>query len=243
MKKDLLSSDRKKFISIIFLFTASQVGLFLAPILGLYINTVVFAVCIVTALKWSHMRNVFLAIAILPIATMVSLVLPQEDLVLQLAIYYGVIFVLASTYWLIFRRVKQEKGLQPINLVVVFTLLIATLLIILITGNAIVWPGLPLALVVLGVLYFAVTEELLFRSLIQGEITKFVGMRYAVVGSAMLYVVSAINHTILLMPLLALITGLSLSFIYAKRQNLLLTSCMNAFFKGILLLYFALNVK
>ncbi len=91
-----------------------------------------------------------------------------------------------------------------------------------------IFTGYSLPLIACAAVVMAFAEEMLLRGLIQQQAAKVFHPLVAAFGTAILYVLLALDHGTMLSLVPAMLLGVVLSFTYYKKQNLILTTTINA---------------
>lgn len=224
------------------LILASQVSLLWRPEVGVYINAASFITLLSVAVLSERARQLAISAAIIPVAVMITLCVPQPSLFSQLMVFYDALLLLTLVYRFIF-TLEQPLHTTAVGL----KGYIAAVPAILILGQVLgalgfgalqhhyIFDGIPLWLVALCSVVFAFTEEMFFRGLIQQRAAQIMPSAMAAILAIMLYVATSLDHTTFFVPIVALITGGVLSFSYYKRQNLVITASINVLSKLIYL--------
>lgn len=214
---------------------AAQVTLAIKPIAGVYVNAGAFAALIGLGLWKERARMLTISASILPVSNMISLSLPQTSVFAQTTVFYDSLLLLALVYRFIFTldepvqtsrlSLKGYGRLLPIASVIgeVFGVIGYILL-----RHHYTFGHTALPLVAASAVVFAIAEETFFRGLIQQRASQFMSPVLAILLSVSFYVFTSIDHITILVPLFALASGLVLSYVYYKKQNLLLTITLNA---------------
>lgn len=226
------------FAYIILALIGAQSALLVSPIVGIYINAVAFAALVGLALWKSAARQLAISAAILPVATMVTLSLPQSSTFAQTIVFYDTILLLALVYRFMFTLDHPLPYTKLTTRGYAFALPCMLVIgqILGVIGYALLrhhytFDNISLPLVAATSVVFAFTEETFFRGLIQQRAALVIHPAMAAVLSAILYASATIGHTSILVPLFALLSGAVLSITYYKKQNLILTVAINAMMK------------
>lgn len=220
------------------LVAASQLSLWWKPTLGVYVNAGTFVVFCALALWRESYRKLAISLAILPVATMITLSLPQSSDFAQAVVFYDALLLLTLIYrfWFTIDEPLQNTSLTMRGYSLTLPLMLVVGQILGTVGyfmlrNFYAYAPTSLPLVAVTSVVFAIAEEMLFRGLIQQRAAKIVHPALAAALSALLYTFASISHSTPLVPLFALLSGAVLSFTYYKKQNLLLTITINAMSK------------
>jgi membrane protease YdiL (CAAX protease family) len=220
------------------LLVGAQATLYVNPLAGVYANAVAFAALIGIALWQEKVRQLAISAAVLPIATMVTLSLPQRNVFAQSIVFYNALLLLALIYRFMFTLDYPAKftkvGVKGYARLLPFMIVTGEVLGVI--GYATLrhhyeYGNISLSLVAATAVIMAITEETFFRGLIQQRGKLVFHPAMAAVLSAVLYAATAIDHAAMLAPLFALLSGTVLSVTYYKRQNLVLTTTINALMK------------
>jgi membrane protease YdiL (CAAX protease family) len=222
-------------IIILVLVLSSQLSLYEKPILGVYITAFAFACLVAIALASESARKLAISAAILPIATMINLSLPQTSLFAQLVVYYDGLLVLGLVYRFMFTLDEPVKNTRlgikgyifALPLMIIIGQLLGTIGFLFLKHQyAFHKTSLPLVAVATAV--FAISEEVVFQGLIQHTASKVLHPITAAVMTAALYTsLSFGHHGSYLTPLFALIMGIVLAATYYKKPNLILAIGVN----------------
>lgn len=223
------------FALIVGVIVAAQWTLFGKASVGIYINAAAFAALVGLGLRVERARQLAISAAIIPVATMASLSLPQTTNFAQTVVFYDALLVLALVYRFMF---TLDHPLDSIRLTVRGYLIALPLMMVIGQALGVIGYGLlrhqytfehtSLPLVAATTAVFAITEEVLLRGLIQQRASLVFHPALAAVLSTVLFVAMSFGHTgSYLVPLFALILGSVLSATYYFKQNLVLTITMN----------------
>lgn len=222
-----------------------QISLFINPTLGIYLNAIVFALLVRIAITHDLVRKLAISLAILPVANMISLSLPQTTLFARAVIFYDAILMLGLVYRYMFTLNDPVKSTQITRrgyLTVLPAMIVLGQLFgglgYLMLRHQYTFGHTSLPLVAATSVIFAISEEVVFRGLIQRSASRVFHPIMAAGFTTVLYTAFSFGHRgSYLAPVFALLMGASLSIIYYKKQNLVLTMCVNAVSK---LVYIAL---
>ena len=213
-----------------------QVALFVNPIAGVYLNAIVFALLVRVAIVHDKARDLAISVAILPVANMISLSLPQTTSFARTVVFYDSILILGLIYRFML-TLDQPVKTTKLTVRGYLTLLPAMIILGQLLGGIgylmlrhhYSFNHISLPLVAATSVVFAISEEVIFRGLIQQRAEKAMHPIAAAVLSTLLYTAYSFGHgASYLTPLFALLMGSILAFIYYKKQNLVLTICVNA---------------
>lgn len=204
------------------------------PLAGAYLNAVMLAMLVALALMHQTARQLAIAVAIIPTAMMISLVLPPTTVFAQTVVFYSILLVLGLIYRFMFSldfpmqrtRLKWRGYLWRVPLMLVLGQVLGTI------GYAMLrhhypFGGISLPLVSLVAVVFGLTEEIFFRGLIQQRGTVVMHPIMAAVLSALLFTMTSVGHFSYLVPLFAFVLTAAISITYYLQQNLVLTMAIN----------------
>jgi membrane protease YdiL (CAAX protease family) len=216
---------------------ASQVTLLAKAQVGVYITALSLAALVGLALWKEKTRQLAISAAIIPLATMITLSLPQSTYFAQLVVFYDALLILGLIYRFIFTidfPVKNTQlklngyGLALPLMIVVGEVLGGISYLLLKHHYAFSHSHVSLPLVAAASAVFAITEEIVFRGLIQQRAMQVMNTKLAAILPVILYTVMTWGHSgSWLTPLFGLIASSVLCFSYYKRQNLMLTMTAN----------------
>lgn len=222
---------------ILVLIAAAQVVLFVKPIVGVYVDAAVFASLIWLALWQERSRQFVISTAIIPLSMLLCLSLPASTVFTRTSVLMVSFLLLALVYQYLFTleyptdgtrlRMTRHGYLFAIPLMVVFGQFLG------LVGYGLLrhqydFADTPLPLVALGVIVFAIAEEILFRGLIQQKAMELFHPLMAAALSAGLYTLVSFGHRGGgLSPVFAALLGSAVAYVYYKKQNILLTIAIN----------------
>ena len=214
---------------------AAQATLIWAPKVGVYINAIALAGLTAVAISRPAARKVAISMGIIPVANMITLSTTTHTLIGQTIIFYSALLLLGIVYRLIFTLeypLKYTK-LSGKGYGLALPLMIIIGQIVGLIGYGFLrhqypYSGYSLPLITLVVIAFAFTEEIVLRGLIQQQGSTVFHPLAAALASTVLYVFLSLDHRTMLAIPAAIIMGGVLSFTYYKKQNLLLTTTINA---------------
>jgi membrane protease YdiL (CAAX protease family) len=226
----LLFKNFWAFLIIIILVIGAQVTLFEKPVVGVYINAFAFTGLIGLAL-W-----LAISAAILPVAMMITLSLPETSTFAQSVVFYCAILLMGLIYRFMFTLDEPVSNSKlklggyilalPLSLVIGQALGAAGYGLL---RHQYTFGHTALPLVAVASVVFAISEEVLFRGLIQQRAAKVLHPGLAAVLSAVLYAGFTFGHAgSYLAPLFGLIMGITLAITYYRKNNLILTIAINA---------------
>lgn len=224
------------YVAAIFLVIAvAQLTLLWRPVVGIYFNAAALALLVGLALWRESLRQLAISVAIIPVATMIVLSLPQTTVFAETVVFYDALLVLGLIYRFIFTLdfpLKETRlGLKTYAFVLPLMVVVGQVLGVIGYGmlrHHYTFGNTSLPLVAATAVVFALAEETLFRGLIQQRASQVMHPLLAAILSTFLFVLTSIDNTTLLAPLFALLLGAVLSFTYYKKQNLVLTMAINA---------------
>jgi membrane protease YdiL (CAAX protease family) len=226
------------FVVVIILLVGAQAALYKSPLVGIYTDAAAFATLIGIAIWSEKVRQLAISAAILPIAALLTLSLPQKNVFAQTLVFYSAILLLALVYRFMFTLDFPTKftklGVHGYARLLPFMIVAGEALGIIGYGmlrHHYEFSGISLSLVAVASVIMAITEETYFRGLIQQRGSLVFHPAMAAALSAVLYAATTISLTTMLAPLFALISGIVLSVTYYKYQNLFLTTTINALMK------------
>jgi membrane protease YdiL (CAAX protease family) len=222
-------------VLIIVLIGVTQLALLWRPVVGIYCDAATLAILTGLALWRENLRQLGIAAAILPVASLVTLSLPQTTAFAETTVYYGVLLVLGLIYRYLFTldHPLRETHLTPREYAFAIPVMLVIGQVLGIIGYGMLrhhytFDHTSLPLVAATVVVFAIAEETVFRGLIQQSAAQLTHPLVAGILSAMLFVFASIDNTTALAPLFMLIMGPVLAFTYYKRNNVILTMAINA---------------
>jgi membrane protease YdiL (CAAX protease family) len=223
---------------IILIMAAAQLTLLWRPIAGVYVNAGALAILIGLALWIEKIRQLAISVAIIPVATMIVLSLPQTSIFAQMVVFYDVILILGFVYRFMFTFDYPLKNTHLSLKEYAFSLSLMavageTLGIIgyLMLRHHYVFGHTSLPLVAASVAVFALAEETLFRGLIQQRAMQVMPPLQAAILPTMLFIFTSISIATVLAPAFSLLLGAALAFAYYQKQNLVLTGTINVLVK------------
>ncbi|HTB48992.1 MAG TPA: CPBP family intramembrane glutamic endopeptidase [Verrucomicrobiae bacterium] len=223
---------------IILAMAIAQLTLLWRPTVGVYFNAGALAVLVGLAVWRESIRQLAISVAIIPVATMIALSIPQTTVFAQTVVFYDALLVLGLVYRFIFtldHPLRETRmTLRGYALALPLMVVLGQLLGVIGYGmlrNHYAFGNTSLPMVAATAVVFALAEETLFRGLIQQRASQAMHPMLAAILSAMLFTFTAINTTTILAPLFALLLGSVLAFTYYKKQNLVLTFTINALAK------------
>lgn len=212
----------------------TQIEFLLSPTFGVYSTVTMLAMLLLFAVQSKRWRELAIAIAILPVATMINLSLPQVNDFSQAIVFYNAILFLTLVYRFLFTLDAPTKrtslGLKA------YALLIPLMIVAGQAFGAIAFglfhsdypfAGIPLPMASMCIIFFAFAEEMLFRGLIQQRAAHVLHPVLAAVLSAGLYALFSISLGSVAGFVFALATGAALSTVYFYKENVILTTTMN----------------
>ena len=217
----------------------SQISLFFHAAVGLYTTAVM--VVILGGVAMSHPRSSYtvLSAMIIPVAILVTLVLPSGTVFTQTTALYEAILVPSLVYHSMFQATNSLSYNWP-----AIRRHMTCLPLVLVIGQVLGASGFgllrhqylfahtSLPLVAIVSIAFALAEEILLRGLVQQQAARIVHPLMAAVLSSILSMLLTIgHHGSWLTPLFGLLAGSSLAALYYKKQNLALNIVMNATIK------------
>ena len=214
---------------------AAQASLIWAPKVGIYINAGALAGLTAIGMLREDARKVAISMAIIPVANMISASFIPRGSLGQATVLYISLLLLAVLYRFIF---TLEHPVAKTKLTAKgYALALPLMLVIgqavgavgyLFLRNHYPYSGYSLPLVTLVAVVFAFAEEVTLRGLIQQQGSELFHPAVAALATTILYVFLSIDHGTMLTLPVAIIMGIVLSFTYYKKQNLVLTTTINA---------------
>ncbi len=223
------------FAFIVVILVGAQITLADKALAGVYVNALAFILLIGLALWQEKARMLAISAAILPVANMINLALPQSTQFAQTVVFYDSILVLALVYRFLFvldQPVKESKlgkngYLTVLPLMAVFGQILGVIGYVMLRHHY-AFGTTSLPLVAACAVVFAVAEETYFRGLIQQKGSMLFNPVLAAILSLILFTFTTIGHVTILAPVFALILGVVLVTTYLKKNNLILTITINA---------------
>lgn len=213
------------------------------PMVGAIADFAAVALLLGMGLFSERGRKLAIAVTILPLASIVTLLLPPGPRLATVTVYYAAILLLALVYRSMFAADMPEGSLKSLRSTKWF-LFVATVLGgvlgavgFLMLSHYFDFPGAPWAMVIAGAVVFAVAEELLFQGLIQQLATGVMHPGLAAVLATLAYACASLGRQTILTVFFALIAGSVLAGLYLRRPSLVAVITTNALMK---LMYFGL---
>ncbi|HUD81185.1 MAG TPA: CPBP family glutamic-type intramembrane protease [Patescibacteria group bacterium] len=223
------------FAYIVVVLVGAQVTLADKALAGVYVNALAFILLVGLALWQKRARMLAISAAILPVANMINLALPQSTRYAQTVVFYDSILALALVYRFIFvldQPVKESKlgkwgYLTVLPLMAVIGQVLGVIGYVMLRHHY-TFGTTSLPLVAACTVIFAVAEETYFRGLIQQRGSMLFNPVLAAILSLILFTFTTIGHVTILAPVFALILGIVLVTTYFNKNNLILTMTINA---------------
>jgi membrane protease YdiL (CAAX protease family) len=224
------------FLWIALVVIAGQVSLFSKPIVGVYVTSLAFVALIGLALWKEKARQLAISAAVLPIAIMINLSLPQTTTFTQTIVFYDTLLIIGLIYRFMFTldetltntKLSRRCYIITLPLMIIIGQFLGLLGFILLRHQY-TFGHTSLPLVAVATVVFAISEATLFQGLIQQRAAKILHPIMAAILSVILYTSFTFGHTgSYLAPLFGCITGIILAVAYYKKQNLLLVITINA---------------
>lgn len=194
-------------LAIILVIVVAQLTLLWRPIVGIYFNAAALALLVGLGLWKEKVRQLAISVAIIPVATMIVLSLPQTTTFAQMVVFYDAILVLGLIYRFMFTldyplkntylTLKEHAFSLPLMAVAGEALGVIGYLML---RRHYVFGTTPLPMVAATVVVFALAEETLFRGLIQQRAAKIMNPMLAAILSTMLFTFTSINTMTALAP-------------------------------------------
>ncbi len=225
-------------VYIIITLVGAELSLWWRPIFGVYMTGLALALLLGLALWYEKARSLAISAAIIPLALMVSLSLPQSSAFAQTVVFYDSLLVLGLVYRYAFTMGQplpaSKLSLKSYTMALPLMLVIGQLLGLIGYGLLRHFYGFghtSLPLVAVTSVVFAIAEEVYFRGLLQQRASQLMHPALASVLTVIIFTSASLGHATILVPVVALIEGTVLCFTYYKKQNLLLTTAINAMSK------------
>ena len=214
---------------------APQITLLWRPMVGTYVTVASLAALIILAAKSPKARTVAISAAILPLVTMVNLCLPQTGTFAQMVVFYDSLLLLALVYRFMFTLDEPVENTQltargyafalPLMIVIGQVLGVIGYFML---RNHYDYKAISLPLVAAASVVFAFAEETFFRGLLQQRAARVLHPAVATLLSIVAYSLTSVGTSTILPAVMALLSGSVLSLTYYKKQNLILTTTINA---------------
>jgi|GEM_PF-2420024 len=218
--------------------SASQVSLFLQPTVGTFVCAGSLALLIGLALWQEKYRTLCISAALLPLSMTVMLSLPPTNSFIRVSVFYAILLLMGLTYryLILFSQPTPEQtgklGRKGYLIALPAMIVIGQVLGLAMYGllrNQFNFTETPAAFIALTAVVFALAEEVVFRGLLQHQFAKLIGTWGGAVFAGIAFAaVSAGNSGWRLALPAAIIMSASLSIIYAKKPNIMLTWIVNA---------------
>jgi membrane protease YdiL (CAAX protease family) len=224
-------------VLIAILLAAPLLALVWRPIVGAYVTAAVFLLLMSLALWAERFRTLAISAAILPLALMVNLSLPHTSVFVQTTVFYITILLLTLIYGYLFALdVPVKVSALGKKYVILLPFMVVVGEILGLVGYSFLYHhyalhSTSLALVAAVSVVFAIAEEMFFRGLLQQQASKLLHPGVAAALSVVAYTFMGVSHGTILTALFALIAGIVLSTTYYFKQNLVLTTTINACMK------------
>jgi membrane protease YdiL (CAAX protease family) len=221
------------------LLVGTQMTLIWNNTVGLYMNVASLLILLAIALIREDARKVSISLAIIPVAQMVTSTILMPNSFYAATIFYDTILLFALTYRYLFAldapikstRMGARAYFIMLSLMVVLGQMLGLLTYAFLRHHY-VFTQISLPLVAACCFVFAFAEEMLLRGLVQQQAAKVFHPAVAAFLTSILYVILTIGHAATLLTLgPAIVTGIVLSVVYYYKQNLILTTTINAFSK------------
>jgi membrane protease YdiL (CAAX protease family) len=217
---------------------AAQISLFARPAVGVYVNAAALICLLGLALWQARARQLIISVAIIPIAMMVGLSLPNLPAFQRTMVVTIVVLLLGLTYQYLFTLDYPLQGTKQnltkfgyalsIPIMVVVGQLIGLIAFAAMHGHY-EYRGTSVLLVGLSLVVMAIAEEIVFRGLIEQRALLFFHPLMALVLTAFLYTLATLGHGGgIFAPMLGALIGVATSYVYFRNQNILLTITLNA---------------
>jgi membrane protease YdiL (CAAX protease family) len=217
------------------LLIAAQATLIWAPAVGVYLNALALAGLVAIALWRMAARKAAISLAIIPVANMVTATILPHTVIGSTVIFYSVVLLLSLAYRFMFTLNYDtlRTQLRPKGYGFGLPLMVVAGQLVGLVGYGFLrhhypYTGYSLPLIALAAVVFAFAEEMLLRGLIQQQGELLFHPLMAALATTVLYVFLVLDHGTMLTLPVAILFGASLSFVYYKKKNLLLTFTLNA---------------
>jgi membrane protease YdiL (CAAX protease family) len=214
---------------------AAQITLIWSPRVGVFINALALVIAIAIAIAKDDLHKTAVSLGILPIVNMVVISFMPSQRFTNSIVFYDVLLLLALVYRFIFTTSEPVKksslGLNGYAIGLPIMIVVGEILSVIgfvFLRHHYQYRGISLPLVALAAVVFAFAEEMFLRGLIQQQGSKVFNPLMAAFGTTLLYVVLGLYHGTMLSIPVAVVIGATLSYTYYKKQNLVLTTTMNA---------------
>jgi membrane protease YdiL (CAAX protease family) len=202
-----------------------------------YVVAAVLAVLVCVAIASDRLRRLLVSAGIVPLALMVMMVLPALDRFVQALVFYALLLVLATVYHFMFLFTDDSPPAEPAAqprfpyaLMIQGGIIVGEILGFL---SFVVLPhALPVARGAVGLLFpaallFAITEERLFRGLVQRQAAEIMHPVGAALLSAVMFASLSLGLGSATAFGMALILGLALAAMYFNTRNVVVTTTLN----------------
>lgn len=219
----------------------------LHPFAGLYGTVTTLVALAVLGITVERYRGLAIAASLLPLATMVTLSLPQDSALAQSGVFYAVLLLLGLTYRYLYAHDEPNSDklgwrayARGIPLMVVYGQLLAGAAYALLRHDY-PYEASTLGWVAVCAVVFAFAEEVVFRGFIQERASRLLHPAGAAVFAAVVYAAMSISLGSWAALAFGLVAGSLLSAAYYATRSVLLTTVLNAtaklMFLGLLATY------
>ena len=239
--RKMINTKHSLYISVVVLIFISQVLLLNMPVFGICTNIAILVGLCVLAMRNTKARATAIAMSIIPVTNFATLAFRQANVFNQIVFFYSIMLLLAITYRYLFIKnkliilKKYKKNAIMVPVIIILLQIIGVVLYSLLAHRQHQFDGMPLNIIAVSVIGFALAEELLFRGFIQEVVAKVTNPKIATILTIIIFVSVTIPQGNIAITFLSLITGAALSLIYYFKQNILLTTATNITLKLIFL--------
>ncbi len=216
---------------------AAQILLFVNPAFGVYVNAAALLSMLWVAIRNERARQLTIAASIIPLMMLVGMSLPAES-VFERSVTVAVVGLLIGlVYQFLFTidypregtRMHMTKYGYALGIPFAFVIgQIIGLVALALLGHQYEFKGVPVALVMMGMVIIAISEEVIFRGLIQQRAMILFHPLMGALLSALLSALLTLGHGFGASGVvIGVLIGLATSFLYYKQQNIILTITLN----------------
>jgi membrane protease YdiL (CAAX protease family) len=213
----------------------SQATLIWVPRVGLFVDVACFVLLTTLALMRSAARPFLISLAVLPVTNIVSSSVITHNFLARTTIFYVTLLLLAELYRYTFSldAPVTSTRLTWRGYAFALPLMVVTGQAIGLIGYAFLrnryeFSGVSLSIMIPLSILFALCEEIFIRGLVQQQAAKLFHPGVVVLLTSLLYVFMSTSRATMLTLGPSIFLGLALAITYSKKQNLLLTTAMNA---------------
>lgn len=231
----MFSKNWLTFLVVVGSIVATQATLIWSPKIGIYINAGALMILVALALIKADARKLAISTAIIPVSTIIVASFMPSNVFGKIVVFYDAVLLLALLYRFIFTLEEPVKVTRLTARGYAFTLpLMAVIgeilgvISYLFLRHHYPYYGYSLPLVAVVSVVMAFAEEMLLRGLIQQQASKIFHPALAALSTTILYVFLGLSHVTMLTLPVAILIGAVLSITYYYKQNLILTTTINA---------------